>query len=1177
MNVTQLAVRRPVTILMVVLGMVIAGLLSYTLLPVREMPSVHYPFLQITVSDPGADPQDIRTTVTDPLENALTTVSGIEAMTSVSMQGVSDITLQFVGGTDINTAANNVAQALHRVAGRLPSTATLPTIVQDNPASAPIMNLSLSGKLNQTQLYALAQNTIAPSLESVPGVASVNVQGGLIPQVNVTVHSSALMAYHVSLQQIAAAISSQNSSVPGGSLQSGPNSYTAATNSPYTTVASLSSLTVNAGGAKGSGGAGGGAGAAATGGTAGTAATGGASGTAATGGTGTGGGAGAGAPARHLQLGQLATITQGYASPTVISTFNSKSAVSLSISTASNANSLTVESGVLQALARMRRSLPPGAALRVVSDATIYTRAALTAVLHDLLLAIVLTAIVLFVFLRRISHTFIVVFAIPTSLIATFAVMYALGFSLDLISMLGLSLLIGILVDDSIVVLENIDRHLATGLDPKTAAVRGRMEIGAAAVAITLTDVVVYAPVAFVHGTIGQLLREFALTIVAATLFSLFVSFTLTPMLASKWLRPHPSKESAAELGAETTDHAAATAVEMMSKSPSNARRLRIPGTKLVLRFGRTMRAAYTRLLRGALRHRLAVLSIAAISLVGTLSFVPLGLVQTEYVPQENALTFRVEAVLPTGTSLSVTAKALKRFATVIHRIPSVSGVLVTAGENLTGLTATNEGVLTVVRGSQTAQAGGLLGQSVHLFGRRGKKGRKQLGGGGNGASGTASASSAAGGRSGSGSAAGRRGKTKGGAKGSTVPLLPLPQVLAAIDQASLKIPGLQIQTDIPNPLVISGTQPIAVVIGGPNLSVLNAIALQVAGRLGHLPGLIDVQNSAAAVLPEWVVSMNTQAAAQYGVSAQTVGTAVQTAISGAVASTFQGPGLQTGIVVSLHGADRFSPSQMSNIPIVAAKGQMITLGEVATVVQSPAPVSLNESNRQLSIQVTAGTRGVALGTAANEVTQILSGLPLPPGYTVSIGGQIAQQNAAFAPLLSALALSVALVYMLMAALYESLITPLVVLFSLPMATIGALLALSLTGETLNIFSLIALIMLMGLVAKNAILLVDYTGQLIARGYSREDALIEAGRTRLRPIVMTTATMVVSMIPLALPLGVGSSTRMPVATVLIGGMTTSTLLTLVVVPALYTYLDDFRRWLRRIATKAQPTTTVVAK
>ncbi|KUO94719.1 efflux RND transporter permease subunit [Ferroacidibacillus organovorans] len=1128
MNVTELAVRRPITILMLILGLVLMGVISYGLLPVRELPNVNYPYLQVTVSDPGADPQDVRTSVTDPLENALTAVNGVTSMTSVSMQGVSDITLQFAAGININTANNDVAQALHAVARKLPATASLPSITATNPAAAPIMSLSLSGKLNQMQFYTLAQKSIVPAIESVPGVGAVDLQGGLIPQINVQVNESALLAYNVTLPQIRQALATQNTSAPVGALNNGSQTYTVGTQTPFTTAASLANVVIQSTPKPGKTGAG----------TSGV-------------GTGAAGGAASQAPKRLLTLGQLATLSQGYATPLSINRLNGKTAVGITITAQSGANSLSVESGVLSAINKLKKTLPPGATLRVIADQTVYTKAALSAVLRDLILAVVLASAVLYVFLRRFSHTLIVFFAIPASLLSTFIVMYAFGFSLDLMSMLALSLLIGILVDDSIVVLENIDRHLKLGADPRTAAVRGRTEIGAAAVAITLTDVVVYIPIVFVQGTVGQLFREFGLTIAAATLFSLFTSFTLTPMLASRWLKGNRDFAQRVSEGEREVLGEGACAAQALRHSPKMRRfaafKARCKAGSSLLRAGErfmdALKSRYERLLKVTLSHRLRALAVAASALLVSACFLPFGFIGTSFVPPENPQTFRVGAQMPTGTSLLTTDAAMRVFSAKLKKIPGIQAVFATAGVALNGLNQANDAVLTVVRADQGLQA---QAQKRNKSGVRAKGSKKARARGGKKAGNGISLSGA-----------------------NATPLPPIDPLLARIQTIAKTIPGLQIQTDVPNPLVINSSTPVSVQVSGQSPVVLQALAQSVQGLLTRLPDLTNVKNQSAASLPVWLIHVNDAQAAQLGVTTQLVSQAAQAAIGGVIASTIQsaGSGVQTNIMVSMQNGSHFTPTELAGIPIASRHGQMVTLGEVASILLAPGPVSLTEANRQLTSVVTAGTTNPSLGQVAQQVQQALSSLQLPPGYSVTLGGEIAQQSQAFGPLLQSLVLSVILIYMLMAALYESLVMPLVVLCSLPLATVGAFFGLWLSGQTLNIFSFMALIMLMGLVAKNAILLVDYARQRIKQGMTRADALIDAGKTRLRPIVMTTSTMVFSMIPLAFHTGFGSADRVPIAAVLIGGLTSSTLLTLLLVPVLFTYVDDARQWMARWAKR----------
>ncbi len=1025
MKVTQLALRRPVTMVMIIIGLMIMGLVSYQLLPVRQLPNVHYPFIQVTVDYPGATPQDVRLAVTDPIENALTLVNGIKQMSSVSLPGMSQITLQFVGGTRVTTAANDVAQAVGRIAGHLPAGAGLPSVIEDNPAQAPIMDLVLAGRLSPTALYALATQTVVPALEAVPGVAAVDVVGGAVPQLNVKVNPLALVAYHTSLSQVRSALVAQNATVAGGSVQSGPQAFLVRTQSPYTTPAALESLIVSGGGS------------------------------------------------RLVTLGEVAHVSAGFAAPTTINSFDNRPAVGLTVAAQSNANSLGVDSALVQTLHKLRRVLPPGVRVKVTGDTTVYTRAALAAVSHDLLIAIALTGLVLFLFLHRREHILIVLLAIPTSLVSTFTVMFALGFSLDLMSLLALSLLIGILVDDSIVVLENIHRHLTLGEAPQDAALNGRMEIGGAAVAITLTDVVVYAPVAFVSGNIGQLFREFGLTIVAATLFSLFVSFTLTPLLAARWLK-------------------------LETETASRFAKAWDRGWERVGRF-------YRGVLARALGHRWEVVAMATAALGFSIAVLPLGLVGTAYIPTENADVFQVALTMPSGTSLGTTARAVALLSSRILRLPGVTGVFATSGTAVDGLAGVNDATLTVDRAPY----------------------------------------------------------------GPGVP--PITVTTRKVRALAAAVPGALVATIIPSPLVAGGVAPLAASFTGPDIAELGRLATQAARAVAREPGLVEVQSSATQSAPEWSVRIRRVQAARFGLTALGIGTALETAIQGSVASTFQPAGLpiEESVLLTLRGASHLTGAELMRLPIAAVGGHPVFLGDVARVTQVSAPEVVYESGRQLAVEVTANLQGIPLGLGTARFLRALHTVALPPGYSLVLGGQSQSQANAFGPLVGAFALSVVLVYMLMAALYESMLDPMVVLFSLPLATVGAFLALMITGQTLNIFSLIGMIMLMGLVAKNAILLVDYTRTLRGRGRSRREALLESGQTRLRPILMTTGVMVAAMTPLAIHSGSGASDRGPMAVVLIGGLVTSTLLTLIVVPVVYTLLDDLRaRSSRRVSQAA---------
>ncbi len=1036
MNPTRIALRRPVTMAMIVLALILMGIISYGQLPVQQLPSVSFPFVTVVISFPGASPEDMEQLVTQPVENAVSGVSGIQQVNGLSADGLSRVSILFASGTDVNVAANDVAQVINRIQRQLPSGIQTPSIIKANPNAEPILNVGLSGA-PLDELYDLGTNLLAPALQEVPGVAAVSVQGGLVPQVNVVVDREAMAAYGISVSQLTQAIQSQNLSMPGGTTTEGGQTRTIRTNAYFQNVADLRNLVVQA--RPGS---------------------------------------------LPLTLGQIANVTQGYAPVTQQTHLNGRDAVVLSITAQSGANIVEVDNSVKATLGRVTRQLPPGVRTDIINDSTVYTHESIQAVEDDLALAVILPAIVLLLFLHRPRNMIIVILAIPISLISTFTVMYFLGFSLDLISLLALSLLTGILVDDSIVVLENINRHLMMGKSPIQAALDGRMEIGLAAVAITLTDVVVYGPIAFTQGLVGEVFREFGLTIVTATLFSLFVSFTVTPLLASRWLK-------------EPLDE------EHLSAKASAGRWYRFT-VWWEHNYGR-LRDAYGRLIGSAFRRRPLVILIGIGALALSVAFIPLGWLGTEFTPQEDNSQFSVNVSLPNGTPLDRTVAVVDGLDEQIRAMPGVVQSFATAGSRggFFGGANTNSGRIAV---------------DLKPVGQR----------------------------------------------------PPIDSYLVRVRQFAREYPDAVITTSISNPLRIGGFRAVGVVLLGPDVNVLNQLADQVAGLMQQIPGVVEVQNEAARSVPELEVQIDRARAAEYGITAQQIGSTIATLVGGAQVTnlTPNGSTILTPIVITLANSDTITPAEIEALPITTSSGATVRLGDVAKVIPTTEPAQISDQNRTLQVTVSASTFGAPLGEVAAGIQRAMQQVVMPPGYSYTFSGSVQQQQQVFAPLEAAFALSILLVYMLTSALYESLLYPLAVLLSLPLATVGALGALTVTGNTLNLYSFMGLIMLMGLVAKNAILLVDYTNTLRDRGYSRNEALIEAGRTRLRPILMTTCTMVFAMLPLAVKIGTGSEERSPMATVLVGGLLTSTLLTLIFVPVMYTYLDDFGRWLQKLGLMA---------
>ncbi|TME34646.1 MAG: efflux RND transporter permease subunit [Chloroflexi bacterium] len=1043
MTLTRLAVVRPLTVLMGLLGLVIMGGVAYTFLKIDRLPPISIPFVSVSMSYPGATAQDIELLITEPIENAVSGMSGVSSITSNSQ------------------AALEVERRVNSIRNRLPADASDPRVNKADPNAQPIMEVALTGT-SLDQLFQVANDQFVPTLESVPGVASINISGGLQTEVQVKVDYAKLAAYGITLAQLNTALTAANVDAPIGSLQQSQQTLDVRSLGAFQSLDDLSNMVVSQ--------------------------------------TTTGG---------PILLRDLATVGLGYKQQTQLQRLNGQDAVGLQIVKQSDANALQVADSVRVALRKLQALLPAGSQVVITNDTSVFTRASLDAIQHDLLLSVLLVGGVMLLFLHAWRHTVIVLLAIPTSLVSTFLVMYALGFSLNIMSLMALALMIGILVDDSIVVLENIHRHLGLGENPHQAALTGRSEIGMAAIAITMADVVVYTPIAFISGILGQLFRQYGLTIVAATLFSLLISFTLTPMLASRWLR-HDEKTS---------------------NNP-------------VARFGRWWDEHFEALGRGvartvpwAIRTRWIVVLLCIGLVAGTVAMVPLGLIGSEYAPQEDDNTFSVNLNTPPGTALPATDAAAKQMEAYLMQMPETQYVF-------------------------TSVTGG--------------------GGGGFGRGG-------------------------GGRASMDVQVVPKQErtrsIFDMIDEVrsvGRRVPGVQVNVDVQSPLGGGGgfggggTASVNVQLAGPDLATLNQISDQVIATMSTIQGMQDVRNSSNTGNPELHIQLDRQRMSQLNVTSQAVATALRTAVSGTIVTPYRPTGAtQLDITVIGSDSDRLDLNKIANIPVgtgAAAGGAgaatsttsasatpgIVTLGQIATIGYGSGPVQIQRVDRNRTMTITGTAAGRPIGDVAKDVTAAMNQISLPAGYSYQLRGGVQQLNNAFATLGQAMVLSVILEYMLLVALYESWFYPIVLILGVPLGIVGALLGLYVTHNTLNIFSVIGLIMAVGLVVKTGILLVDFTNTLRKRGLPRTEALAEAARVRLRPILMTTATMTFGMLPLALKLEPGAESRAPMAVVVIGGLLSSTLLAIFVTPALYTLLDDVQSKLFRPARVTSPVPAVVA-
>ena len=1020
MGLTRFALVRPLAMLMVILGIVLMGIVAFTRLPVDRLPNISIPFVNVSVSYPGASPEDVEQLVMLPLEDALSGVPGTFQLRANAREGSGNVTVQLVEGTDLDKAFNEVQRRVAGIRNQLPRDAGEPRVAKFDPNATPILNLAITGPdLAETLTYA--QDVLQPKLLTVPGVADANLSGGLNREIQVRVDPAKLAGYGITVDQINTALQRENLSAPAGQLDRGTSSLSVRSLGLFEKADDLNNMVVATGKD--------------------------------------------GAP---IYLRNLATVKDTYRNQTRYLRLDGQDAVGLSIIKQADANTLLVADQVTAAIESLRPSLPRDSRVEIISDNARFVKRSLDAVQFDLGLAVGLTAIVLLVFLHSWRNTAIVILAIPTSLLATFLVMFALGFSINLMTLMALAMTIGILVDDSIVVLENIHRHLGLGESPFQAALNGRSEIGLAAIAITFTDMVVYLPVAFMQGNVGQLFRQYGLTIVVATLFSLLVSFTLTPMLASKWLS---AKDG----------HEVFTGNLWMRFCGWFEARFE----SLAQRYGRSLHTA--------IRFRWIVFGLSLVLMVGSVMPIAFGWLSTEYAPQEDDGQFRLSLTLPVGSSLDVVDEGARTMEKLLTRVPEIISVYAQVGGG--------------------GQGGGGGGGNVDFTIETVEKSH--------------------------------RSRT-------------LDQIMAEVRTlAASGVPDARARTQVQNPLS-GGANNIAIDLLGDDVATLQQVAAQVIEVAETVPGIPSAQSSVQQQQTELRFAIDRDRAAAAGVSTSQISSALRTIVQGTTVTQLRPPGQSAvDILVVGENASAVTTAQLSAIPIVSRTGQ-VTLGQVTQIRQGRAPTQIQRVDRKRAVQVSAAVAGRPVGDVAKDLRVKLETLTLPPNYRYEVRGSVQQLNATLAALSAALALSVLLVYMTLVALYENFLYPLAIMFALPLSAVGAFSALMLTGNTINIFSMIGLIALMGLVEKNGILLVDYANTLRSRGQTRMDALANAGSTRLRPIVMTSATVVAAMAPLTLKFEAGAESRAPMAVVIVGGVVSSTILTLYVVPVIYSLLDDLQ-------------------
>ncbi len=1016
MKLADVSIRRPVFATMMIMSLIVLGLFSYIKLNVDLYPNVDIPFVVITTVLPGAGPEQIETDVTKIIEDAVNPVEGVDYIQSTSQENVSLVIIAFKLEINGKTAAQDVREKIAAVRAKLPTDIEDPVIQRYDPASLPIMYLTVSGNMSDRDITTFTKDVVKSRLENIPGVGSVDLVGGAEKEVQIEVDASKLRAYNISIQDVIMNVGAQNVEIPGGNVTEGSRQLLVRTMGKYTNVKDFSKVIV------------------------------------------------ATPNSKPVYLSDVAHIVDGVKEQTSLTRVNGKIAVGLNIIKQSGSNTVQVAHAVNKEIAKLQKEIPAGVTINLAQDNSIFIEESINDVLFDILYGGLLAVIVIYLFLANFRATVISGLALPTSIIASFILMFALNFTLNMMSLLALSLAVGLLIDDAIVVIENIYRHMSQGETPMEAAKSASEEIGLAVMATTFTIVAVFIPVAFMPGIVGRFFYEFGITISAAVLVSLFVAFTLTPMLSSKWL--HREDEELSPKG------------KILNRS-----------LYYFNHFFEMLNVKYEKSLRWSLTHRKTIV-FGAIGIF-IASFFIMGMLGSQFFPDSDQSQFNVVVNASPGSSLEQTSMICEKVEKMLREKPEVKIVLTTIGS-----------------GNDPVTKATILVKLV---------------------------------------------KTKERKKSDK-------QIMAEIRNEMKYIPGASFSM-----LTQGGPggaqKPVTLSIRGDDLAKLQIIADKVESIVKSTPGAVDVENSLELSKPEIRINIDREKASDLAVNPYLIASTIRAMVDGNVATQFKEGDEQIDVRVRLKKNERKNINDLSTLTVKSTKkigGQdfLVPLTDITNITQGVGPSKINRYARQKEIRVDANLDKRFLGVVLADISKETSKLQIDAGYSINVIGQGQTQSESFGNILLSLMLAIVFVYIVLAAQFDSFVHPFSIMLALPMSIIGAVIMLLIFGSSVSVMSLIGIIMLMGLVTKNGILLVDFTNVLRERGMSRFDALVKAGPTRLRPILMTTFAMIFGMVPVALALGEGAEFRAPMGQAVIGGLITSTLLTLFIVPVVYSILDD---------------------
>ncbi|HEY0080043.1 MAG TPA: efflux RND transporter permease subunit [Pyrinomonadaceae bacterium] len=1063
-KLAEICVRRPVFATMLILSLTVVGAFSFFSLGVDLFPKIDFPTITVTVINPGASPQEIETEITDKVEAAVNTISGIDELRSTSVEGASQVYITFLLDKDADVAAQEVRDKVNLITGDLPETAEEPTIQKLDTDAAPVLRIAVSSPRSLREVTDIADKQIKKRIENINGVGQVQIIGGAQREIQVKVDPDKMRAYNVTVAEVVAAVRAQNMEVPGGRIDEGARELTVRTMGRITNPADFNNIAVSTRGSY------------------------------------------------VVKVSDIGYVEDGTEEQRTAALLNGQPAVTLVVSKQSGQNTVAVADAVKERLAEIQPLLPKNVRTELVGDQSIFIKAAVESIQTHLIEGGILAAIVVFIFLWNFRSTMIAAIAIPTSIIATFGLMKAMGYTLNQITMLALTLMVGIVIDDAIVVLENIYRYVEEkGYAPFEAAIEGTKEIGLAVMATTLSLLAVFLPVGFMGGIVGRFMSSFGLTSSFAIAVSLLVSFTLTPMLSARLIKRREEEHATA---------AAAEAEQSVVESASNDAQVRtvsfsedtgatpesepdikegapLPSTHRKTakesRFYRPIDRTYTAMLKWSMAHRWAVVGLCVLV---TLSIVPLFmLIGKNFLPVDDQSQFEVTLRAPEGSTLAATSTLTERLAKDLKTLPGVTDTLTTVGGGQQGIV-----------------------NSANIYVKLTPIEEREL---------------------------------------SQIELMEKAREVLAKYPKELRLSVGQVQA-------FSGggfrNADVMYVVSGPDLQKLTEYSNQLFEKLKAIPDVVDPDTSLILGKPEVRVHIDRARAADLGVRVGDIAQTLNALVAGQEASTFNQGTDQYEVRVRAIGESRASTEALENLFVASSKIGWTNLSNLVRVEEGTGPSAIERLNRQRQVILSANVRpGGSQAAVIDELNRAAQEMKFEPGYTTGLFGRSKELGRAGFYFMLAFALSFIFMYMVLAAQFESFIHPVTILLTLPLAIPFGILSLLVMGQTVNIFSGLGLLLLFGVVKKNAILQIDHTNELRSQGLPRLDAIIQANRDRLRPILMTTIALVAGMMPLVVARGPGSGTNRSIGVLVVGGQSLCLLLTLLAVPVFYSLFDDVAR------------------